>query len=148
MNYRNFCDYDNYFIDQAGGKLDIAYYKAPYQTGRGRFSAIARKYGIPAMKYLFRHGYEFGKSLFTDVREGKDIKESMKSNLRKRTASAIHDLGEKISQSGSGMRKKPRLRNSNKKKRINRKSSIKRKRRPRGRKSKSRKIKRKFDIFN
>lgn len=112
MYDRRFCDYNSYFIDQAGGNLDIAYYRAfPYQRGYGRFSQLFKKFGIPAGKYLFKHIFEMGKNVFGDIQEGKDLKESLKSNLRKQTASAVHDLGDKIrSQTGSGLRRKPRSR--------------------------------------
>ena len=111
MNYnKHLCDYDKYFNDQAGGSLDIAYYPGnPYQRGYGRFSSFARRFGIPAMKYLFKHGLEFGKNLYSDVREGKDVKESFKSNLKKRLSSTLQDIDSKITQSGTVMRKRPRL---------------------------------------
>ena len=123
MSSKSLCDYDAYFLDQAGGKLDIAYYKAfPYQRGYGRFSQFFKRYGIPAGKYLLKHAIDFGKNLFSDVREGKDLKESLKTNARKQAASAIHNLGERVmpSQRGSGRRRKTR-------KVYKRKKSVKRK---------------------
>src|SRR5215813_13849411 len=109
MCTKNFCDYENYFADQAGGKLEIAYYRAPYQRGYGRFSSFAKRYGIPALKYLLKQGFEFGKNIYQDIRSGKDVRQSAKSNIKRSAASAMHDIGQKISQSGSGMRKKPKL---------------------------------------
>ena len=121
MCSRNYCDYDKYFYDQAGGNLDISYYSSkPYQRGYGRFSQIARKFGIPAMKYLFKHGIEFGKDLYRDIRAGSDVKTSIDKSMRKRASSALKDLDEKISQSGqsqsgTGLRKKPRYKKANRK---------------------------------
>ena len=159
MNYnKHLCDYDKYFIDQAGGSLDIAYYRGnPYQRGYGRFSSFARRFGIPAMKYLFKHGLEFGKNLYSDIREGKDVKESIKSNLKKRLSSTLQDIDSKIAQSGTGMRKRPRLMSY--KKRQTRKKRVRPKRtkrksgktkRKRSKKSYKRSFGRRFntDIFN
>ena len=109
MGSKRICDYDSYFLDQAGGNLDIAYYKAfPYQRGYGRFSQFFKRYGIPAGKYLLQHAIEFGKNLYNDVREGKDVKESLKTNVRKQASSAINDIGARVmpSQKGSGRRRK------------------------------------------
>ena len=45
---KNFCDYNNYYKDQAGGNLDISYYKGvPYQRGSGIISTFAKRYGTP-----------------------------------------------------------------------------------------------------
>ena len=152
MNYnKHFCDYDNYFVDQAGGNLDIAYYRGmPYQRGYGRFSSFARRFGIPAMKYLFKHGLEFGKNLYSDIREGKDVRESLKSNLKKRVSSTLQDIDEKIKQSGTGMRKRPRLFSYKKKKTRKRRVKSKRsksKTKKRRKSRKRRKIDKYSDIF-
>lgn len=111
MCTRRYCDYDSYYLDQAGGKLDISYYSAPYQRGSGFWSDLGTKYALPALKYLYQHGIKFGKDLFTDISEGKDLKESVKTNLKRRGAEGLKDFGEKVADklSGSGLRKKPRL---------------------------------------
>ena len=72
------------------------------------------------MKYVLKHGFEFGKDMYSDIREGKNVSESLKRNLRKRAGSTFTDIGEKVSQTGSGMRKKPRYQ-VNKKSKRNRK---------------------------
>jgi hypothetical protein len=131
MCSKYFCDYERYYIDQSGGNLDISYYRAPYQRGAGAFSALFKRYGVPALKYLFKQGMSFGKNLYEDVREGRDVRQAMKSNLRKTLGSTISDLGEKVTQSGKGIRMKPRFGNkriSKSKKAISKSRSVKRKR--------------------
>jgi hypothetical protein len=150
MCTKNYCDYDRYFIDQAGGNLDIAYYRPlSYQRGYGRFSSIAKRFGIPALKYLFKHGVEFGKNLYTDIRDGKHLKDSLKSSLLKRASSALGDLDKKISQSGSGVRKKPRIlqKRKRKSKRLIKRFKTKNIRKNNSKKTSKRKIFIK-DIFN
>lgn len=141
MCTRNFCDYDKYYFDQAGGKLDISYYTGyPYQRGYGRFSAFAKRYGVPALKYLLKQGVEFGKDLYQHFRAGKPIPEAIKTSAKKRVSSALKDLDEHINpnQTGSGLRKKPRFHIP---KKISKKKSIKKiKKSKRKRKSKSKDI--------
>ena len=97
------------------------------------------------------------KKLYSDIREGKDVKESIKSNLKKRLSSTLQDIDSKIAQSGTGMRKRPRLMSY--KKRQTRKKRVRPKRtkiksgktkRKRSKKSYKRKSGRRFntDIFN
>ena len=107
---RRFCDYNNYYTAQAGGNLDISYYRGvPYQRGYGIFTNLAKRYGVPVLKYLLKQGYSAGKDIFNDFREGKNISDSAKIHLKKRAATALKDIGEHIGQSGSGVRKKPKL---------------------------------------
>ena len=147
MCSRNFCDYDKYYSDQAGGALDIAYYTSPYQRGTGPFSALFKRFGIPAMKYLFKQGIQFGKDVYSDIREGKNVKESLKSNATKRAGDAIKDVGEKVSQmSGRGLRKKPRL-TPRKRRRTRRKSTVKRKPSKKTKRARRRRTKSVSDIF-
>jgi len=107
---KNLCNYNNYYTDQAGGNLDILYYKdLPNQRGKGIISTYAKRYGIPVMKYLLKQGFYTGRDILRDVIEGKNVRQSSKSQLKKRTANVFKDLGEKIEQSGSGLRKKPKI---------------------------------------
>lgn len=109
MCERDFCDYENYFQDQAGGRLDIAYFRSPYQRGYGPFSALFKRYAIPVMKYLFKRGLNFGQNVYSDVKQGTKLKTAMKSNLKRTGGETLSDIGEKLSQSGSGLRMKPKL---------------------------------------
>ncbi len=146
--FENFCDYQTYYAKQAGGQLDISYYRgAPYQRGYGFFTNLAKRYGIPVLKYLFKQGVQTGKDIWSDVAAGKQFSTAAKSNLRKRVASTFQDLGEKISQSGSGMRKRPRL----VKKRRKTKRRVKRKLKSKVKRRVKRKLTNKskrFDIFS
>ena len=145
MYQRKFVNYDQYYYDQAGGKLDISYYSAPYQRGRGWLTNLAKKYAVPGLKYLLEHGIKFGKDMFTDLFEGKDVKESVKTNLKRRAAEGMKDFGEKIADklSGSGLRKKRRLTIKKKRK------SVKSKQKKKSKKNSSRKkLTYSRDIFN
>src|SRR6266700_6762671 len=139
--FNNFCDYNDYYTKQAGGKLDISFYRgAPYQRGYGFFTNLAKRYGIPMMKYLFKQGFHAGKEILSDVAEGKKFSTAAKSQLRKRAASTLQDLGQKLSQTGSGRRKKPRVvkKRRRRKRKTSSKSTSRRKRRKTKRKRKSR----------
>ena len=141
---RNFCDYDNYYVDQAGGNLDISYYRgSPYQRGYGVISNLSKRYGIPVLKYLFKHGMTAGKDIYSEWASGKNIRQAAKSSLKKRASSVMKDLGERIEQSGSGLRKKPRI--NIKRRKTNSKRSSKKQVRRKGRKSNKKSSK--FDIF-
>ena len=150
---RDFVNYEDYFKSQAGGNLDISYYKgSPYQRGHGFFSTFAKRYGIPVLKYLARQGLHAGKDILADVASGKKFSTSAKASLKKRAASTLKDFGEKFAQGGSGLRKRPRLT----KKRRKRKSKSSKRRKSKGRrrktnikrKSKKSKKSKKFDIFS
>ena len=150
---RDFVNYEDYFKSQAGGNLDISYYRgSPYQRGHGFLSTFAKRYGIPVLKYLARQGFHVGKDILSDVASGQKFSTSAKSNLKKRAATTLKDFGEKLVQGGSGLRKRPRL----VKKRRKRKSKTIKKKKSRGRrrkinikrKSKNSKKIRKFDIFS
>ena len=141
---RNFCNYDNYYVDQAGGNLDISYYRgSPYQRGYGVITNLAKRYGIPVLKYLLKHGMTAGKDIYSEWTSGKDIRKAAKSSLRKRASSVMKDLGERIEQSGSGLRKKPRI--NIKRRKTKSKRSSKQQVRRKGRKSTKKSSK--FDIF-
>ena len=140
---RIFCNYDNYFDDQLSGKLnDIEVYN---QRGRGIYSPFIRRYGVPVLKYLMKKGLYAGKDILTDISSGEKVSKSLKRNFRKRACETFKDLGNKIGQSGAGLRKKPRI--NKKKKKVNRKISLKSKSKRVKRKPKSKKKTKKFDIF-
>jgi hypothetical protein len=147
---KDICNYNNYYLDQAGGKLDISYYRGqPYQRGYGAISTYAKRYGIPVLKYLLKQGFNTGRDIFNDLREGKKFSHSAKLNLKRRAGTILKDLGENIEQAGSGLRKKPKLikKHRKHKKKINTKQTVKvnrRKKKSKSNKSKSKKYK---DIF-
>ena len=147
---RDFVNYDDYFKSQAGGNLDISYYRgSPYQRGHGFFSTFAKRYGIPVLKYLARQGFHVGKDILSDVASGQKFTTSAKSNLKKRAATTLKDFGEKLVQGGSGLRKRPRL---TKKPRKRKSKTIRRKKAKASRRKTNinRKYKntKKFDIFS
>jgi len=143
---KQFVNYDAYFADQAGGQLDISYYRgAPYQRGYGFFSSLKR-YAFPVLKYLARQGLYAGRDILGDVISGQKFSSAAKSNLKKRAASTFKDVGEAMEQAGSGLRRKPRIIKRRKRKaKVSSKSKVKRKRRPKTKKRVS-KIRR-SDIF-
>jgi hypothetical protein len=153
MCSRNYCDYNSYYKSQVGGNSDIIYYPgSKYQRGSGRISNLARRYGIPALRFLLKQGWNVGKDLYSDLSKGKDFTPSLKTSLRKRGADIFKDISEKMSQPGKGLRKKPRMVKKRKirRKKLSRKPSAKKKSRKRKSKSKPkyRKILKSSDIFN
>ncbi len=150
MCSRNYCDYNSYYNSQIGGNLGISYYTgSKFQRGSGRISNLARRYGIPALRFLLKQGWNVGKDLYSDLSKGKDFTPSLKSSLRKRGSEVMKEFGEKLSQPGKGLRKKPRIKRTTKqRKRISRKKSVKKtvgKNKPN---RKYRRIIKTSDIFN
>jgi hypothetical protein len=151
-----FINHLDYYKDQYGGNLSFTVYRGSRygQRGAGWFTDLAKKYAYPALKYLAKQAWIGGKDIYQDVSSGQKFSTALKRSAKKRAASALHSLGEKLEQSGSGLRKKPRL---YKKRRIRRRRSKKVKtKRKRGRKrrrrvTKKRSIRRKKnfkDIFH
>jgi hypothetical protein len=149
-----FINHSDFYKDQYGGKLGFTVYRGSQysQRGAGWFTDLAKKYAYPALKYLAKQAWIGGKDIYEDVSSGKKFSTAMKRSAKKRAASALHSLGEKLEQSASGLRKKPRL---YKKRRRIRKRVIKRvkskRKRSKKRSIKKRRIRRKKknykDIF-
>ncbi len=136
------CDYETYYVNQAIGRGPRTLY---VQRGSNWFTSFARRYAVPALKFIGKHVYETGRDIFHDVLGGKDIKDSAKTNLRKGISRSFKDLSERMApQTGSSRKRKRRtkVRSKHTKKRrvIRRKGVIKKRRR-------SRKVIKK-DIFN
>jgi len=156
MSNRNFtkcaskCDYIEFhksqISKQSGKGLDIAVYRGvPYQRGYGFFSNFAKRYALPFLKYIGKQAFTAGKDIVADVSQGDTLKSAAKKAMKKRAASALRDVSDKIEQSGSG-----------KKRRLNKNKSASSKRNSRSKKSvkvKKRRIRkstkkiRNFDIF-
>jgi hypothetical protein len=51
-----YCDYDKYYISQAGGRYDhneISYYSGkPFQRGYNIFTRLGKRYAVPFLKKL------------------------------------------------------------------------------------------------
>jgi len=100
----NICDYDNYYVSQASGKYPQ---NLVIQRGSNWFTSFAKRYGIPTLKFLGKQVYETGKDLFHDIVEGKDIKHSTKSNIKKGLSRSLKDLSERMTpQSGTGRKRR------------------------------------------
>jgi len=140
------CDYIEFHKKQIGQGLDISVYRGvPYQRGYGFFSNFANRYALPFLKYIGKQAFSAGKDIITDVAEGSTIKSAAKKAMKKRAASALRDVSDKIEQSGSGKRKRlKKNKSASNKRKIRSKKSVKIRKR-RNRKS-SKKI-RNFDIF-
>ena len=139
MSERNFVDYNSYYQNQIGGNYPLNS-GISYQRGSGRIGNLARRYGIPVLRYLLKHGKDIGKEAIS----------GMKTGIRKAAASTLKDIKEKVFQEGQGQRRKPRIikRHSKKRKVVKTKTASKKKRRKSSKKSKqtSRIIKR-FNVF-
>ena len=95
------CDYDTYYKKQAGGGLDIKYYKVyPRQRGFGFLSSIISRYAYPALKFLGEQALNTGTNIISDVIPGLKV---AKKNLKRRAVKTLKDISEKLEQSGVGM---------------------------------------------
>jgi hypothetical protein len=150
MCSRNYCDYNSYYNSQVGGNSGISYYPgSKFQRGSGRISNLARRYGVPALKFLVKQGWNVGKDLYSDLSTGKKFMPSLKSSIRKRGSDVLKDFGEKLSQPGKGLRKKPRIKRKAKpKKQFSRKKSAKKAVLKNKSKGKYRRILKTSDIFD
>lgn len=156
-----FCDYDSYYKEQAGGGLDIKYYRSvPRQRGSGFLSSLIRRVAFPALKFLGRQAISTGSDLISDILPG--VSEA-KKNLKRRAISTLKDISDKIEQSGSGrkrMKRKTSMKNRRrkskiisscaaKKKRLQKKIKRKIKRKPKRKKKFIKKsVKKISDIFS
>ena len=138
----NFCDYEDIYVSQASGKNPQ---NLVIQRGSNWFTAFAKRFGIPTLKFLGKQVYETGKDIFHDVIQGKDLKQSTKSNIKKGVSKSLKDLSDRMTpQSGTGSKRNYKL--------IKRKFSKRRKiskSKPLNRKSKRRRRQRKpKDIYD
>ena len=111
--YRNYIDYDSYYLDQVGGYIDP--YVGPYQRGSGRFTNLARRYGLPVLRYLLKHGKVIGKEALTGLKSG--AHQAVQKTLRDFEESFMAPYQ---GSEGSGLRKKPHL--LKKKKKVSKKT--------------------------
>ena len=99
------CDYDKYYLIQAGGSQDlkeISYYTGrPYQRGYNPFTKFARNYGIPVLNYLKNKTMKFGKNFIQEILSGEDIKVAAKNNLKRSINESLDDLKDKVQQTGN-----------------------------------------------
>ena len=103
-----------YYRNQAlkGGNLDIKKFKASRrQRGYGIFSSLAKRFAIPLIKLLGREAIKGGADIVSDIMPGINL---AKNTLKRKAASSLRNLGEKIEHSGFG--RKRRKRSSTKKK--------------------------------
>ena len=114
MCTRNFCDYNKYYSDQLGGKLDISFYQGqPHQRGYGRFSNLTKRYGIPVTNYLLRSGKDFGVETLSGFKKG----------LKKVAKKGIQQIID--GQLGEGLSRKPSKKKTTMKQKKNSKSKRK-----------------------
>ena len=84
----SFCDYDNHYVSQASGKNPQ---NLVIQRGSNWFTAFAKRFGLPALKFLGNQVYETGKDIFHDVVQGKNLKQSSKTNMKKNISRSLKD---------------------------------------------------------
>ena len=140
---RNFCDYNNYYVDQANDRTNNIDFH--YQRGGGIYSTLSKRYGVPVLKYLVKKGIYAGKDILNDITSGKQISKAIKKGIRKTASGTFEDLRNKICQNGKGQRKKPKV--NKKKKKVKRKISTKSKSKRVKRKPKNKRKATKFDNF-
>ena len=144
----------NHIIQQAGSGQILRVYKGDRQVGYGVFSEFFKRYGLPLLKSIGapllnkikKEGLEFGKEVGQNIFINKvNPKEALKRGLKRTVKRAGLDLLEvahkKLSQLGSGRRKKRRTKTSKKKKRTKKVTKATTSKRGSKRKSRSRKNK-------
>jgi len=139
----NFCDYDDFYVSQASGKNPRT---LVIQRGSNWFTAFAKRFGIPTLKFLGKQAYETGKEIFHDVVQGKDLKQSSKANIKKGISRSLKDLSDRMTPQRGASRKRKRhtlKKRLLKRRKISKSKPIKRKSKQHRRRQ--RKVK---DIFN
>jgi hypothetical protein len=111
------CDYETYFLKQAGGEIN---YKTnlPNQRGYNWFGRNLGRYGHyvkPTLKYLGKKLYNVGVDVIRDVAEGSKLREAFKKQLPKTGKEIAKELFTKgatiMSQTGSLRKRRRRGRN-------------------------------------
>src|SRR6266852_4224614 len=108
MRYRkcnNLCDYETYYVNQAIGRGPKTIY---VQRGSNWLTSFAKRYAVPALKFIGKHAFETGRDIFRDIIEGRNIKESAKTNLRKGVSRSFKDLSERMTPLTGRSRKRRR----------------------------------------
>ena len=115
------CDYDKYYLVQAGGSLDlneISFYTGkPFQRGYGVFSNFGKKYALPFLRYFGKKAFNYGKNVLSDVLKGEEPKSVLRSNLKRSANEAIDDMKTLINQKG----KRRKIKKRNKKRKFKKK---------------------------
>jgi hypothetical protein len=74
----NNCDYDNYYILQAGGAYnqnEITYYSGqPFQRGYNIFTRFGKRYAVPFLKKLGKKALDLGSGVLRDIFGGLNLK--------------------------------------------------------------------------
>lgn len=90
---REFCDYDSYYVNQAKNRYDNV---IPYQRGANWFTSFAKRYAVPAIKYLGKQTYKYGKDFIKDLALGEEVKSAAKTHLKRGASGLLDDLSQKI----------------------------------------------------
>lgn len=120
--------YIRYYQDQVGSGL-VGFEGVKYQKGHGFFGRLISSFAKPLLSYFGKKALSTGRDIASDLLEGKNIKESVKTRAKETLKKVGEDSLEygkrKLSQVGSGMRCKRRRitnkKNKNKKRKIKRK---------------------------
>ena len=111
--------YTQYYANQVGSGIP-GFSGVRYQRGSGFFSKIFQSAILPALKYLGRTALSAGSGILSDVAEGQNIKESIKTRglaAGKKTAMAAMERGQRFLQTGQGRRRKRRTKSVRSRKR-------------------------------
>jgi hypothetical protein len=110
MSCGSFCDYEKYYLIQAGGaRDDILYYSGiPYQRGSNIFLRCGKRFGIPIFKFLLNTG----KDVIKDIMMEEKPKNALVNNLKSKTTEAIENVADRITQSGGFVKRKKKSNSS------------------------------------
>lgn len=146
--------YDEYYLNQAGGKLPV-FQGTKFQRGHGFFGRLF-KFFLPIVKSALpvvgKHALSTGLSIGKDLIEGEKFSNTARKRLKETGANILDEISQKFNkQSGSGKKRKKRKRKMpffrkpliTKKKILKKKNKRKRKRKNSNKKN-LKSIKRKF----
>ena len=114
--YFSNADLRDYYVRQAGSALRV-FKGARSQAGNGIFSNFFRKYGIDLLKFIGKRTFaplkEAGEAIFVNKTDPKEaIKRGFKQSARNLALGAIDSAKDKISQLGTGRRRRRSSANS------------------------------------
>lgn len=101
----NDCDYQRYYLHQAGGGFsDIKIFRgSPYQRGYG-IGTIVKRFGIPLIQFLGKHLLSTGMSIGSDLLANRrpNVKKELIKGTKAAAKEGLTKLSSAIDQVGTG----------------------------------------------
>lgn len=97
-----------YYVDQAGSGIP-GFRGIRYQKGDGFWGDIWTRVGLPVLKFLGRTAANSGLNVAADALEGKNVKDSLISNLKAGGKGTVNYMQDLLAQQGKGIKRRKRL---------------------------------------